>query len=221
MAWDRESRFAPFGWAIACEGAQGRGREELTALVRWVEDTWRACFPAGRGYRISAAGDRGDEGLRLSVCRGDFRAEVAIEGATGADPRLRMFGTATSEAIRRSERRARTTVLRARNVGAVLGLVVFFGVCWAVIGRYEPHYPLSGMLMVLMLLFSLVAGGGIGTWVAERLAEARCRRARHRADGNHELQHDLDRWKSLSRLLAQQREVIAGRRRRQPFRSEA
>lgn len=221
MAFDRESTFAPFGWVLASSGPRPQVDQELTSLRGWLEHTWRGYFPAPQGYRVGLRRPDGGAGqLQLTVDRGDFRAEVAIEGGAGSDG-LRMFGTARSATIVASKAQARRIVSRARAAGAATGLLVFAGVCVAVVGRYEPHYPLSGMLMVVMLLFSLVAGGAIGSWVTERLAERRCRRAQARASGDAQLQHDLRRWRSLSRLLAQQRDVIASRRRRQPFRSEA
>jgi len=220
MPWDGEHDSARFGWAIACSDQAESLQAEVGELRKWVEQTWAAYFPATLGYEVDAV-EADDLGIHLYASRGDFRARVAVEGEATSPPCVRVFGGARSRSIWVAEREAAELVKRSRALGATFGLLVFLSVCFLVVGKREPFFPLSGMLMVLTLLFSLVTGGGVGTWCGERVAERRCRRARDEAESDEGLQSDLKRFKALARLFVQQRDVIASRRRRQPFRHEA
>jgi hypothetical protein len=218
--WDGEHDLARFGWAIAGSDQAERLHGEVRELTQWVEQTWGVCFPARLGYEVGSE-STDDLGIRLTVSRGDFHARVAVEGEATSPPCVRVFGGAGAQSISVVERESASLVRRLRALGVAFGLLVFLSVCVLVVGRREPFFPLSGMLMVLTLLFSLVTGGSVGTWFGERVAERRCRRTRSEAEGDEELQSDLKRFKALARLFVQQREVIASRRRCQPFRHEA
>lgn len=220
MPWDGEHDFAPFGWAIACGDQAERLADDVGELQQWVEQTWGAYFPSALGYEVASV-QADDLGVRLSASRGDFRARVAVESEATSNPCVRVFGGAGSRAISAAERTSAGFVKWLRGLGAAVGLAVFLSVCFLVIGKREPFFPLSGMLMVLTLLFSLITGGSVGVWCGERIAERRRRRVRDEAERDEGLQSDLRRFKALARLFVQQRDVIASRRRRQPFRHEA
>jgi len=220
MPWEGEHDFARFGWAMACSDQAERLREEVGELEQWVAQTWDACFPSVLGYEVGLV-PADDLGIHLCASRGDFQARVAVEGEDTSPPCLRVFGGAGSRSISVVEHESAGFVKRMRVFGATLGLLVFLSVCVLVVGQHEPFFPLSGMLMVLTLLFLVVMGGSVGTWYGERVAERRCRRVRTEAERDEGLQSDLKRFKAAARLFVKQREVIAARRRRQPFRHEA
>ncbi len=217
---------APFGWAIVCDGQRqdevARSVEELT---QWSTLACTRHFPPERGYEISSDSPAGTTpGLLLRVHRGDFRAELTIEheaesGAarTTSSP-VRAYGNARSELLDRAQGRAEQLVRRWRIVGGGLGLSVFFALAWFMIGVNNPVYVLGGMLLVVALLLTLMAGDTLGTRLGEELARRQCEHARQQVQRSPALDHDIRRWKALTRQLWAQRSALTGRR-GQPFRT--
>lgn len=173
----------------------------------------------------SAAGPA--QGVRMSVCRGDFEADIAIEhgleprmreGAS-ATPAVRMFGRAQSIAVRRAHDLGERVVQRSRVIGGAAGLAGFISLAWLMIGQNNPVFMLGGMLLVVTLLSALIGGSTLGGWVGERLAAHHRDRARRERERDVGVQDDVRRWKAVSRQLTAQRSALAGHR-GQPFRSE-
>lgn len=195
--------------------------------MTWSAGAWKRHFPAERGYRITVESPTGlARGVRMSVSRGDFEACLSIEhgllgvsGAVSATPSVRMFGQAQSVAARRAHALGERLVQRGRLLGGAAGLGMFLSLAWLMIGVNNPIYMLGGMLLVVALLLALMAGGTLGTWMGERIAEVHRDRARRELDRNVAIHDDIRRWKAVSRQLSAQRTALAGHR-RQPFRSE-
>lgn len=227
---DERGDIAPFGWAIACSGRQAdRVDEDVHALVEWATREWTRHFPAERGYtlRIEPATDS-TPGVRLVALRGDFRAEVAIEcdhSATtiGAPTRtstrsaIRAFGGARSEIVHHAHEWSQRAIARCRIIGSAAGIGTFISLAWLMIGVSDPIYVLGGMLLVVALLLTLMAGGTLGTWFGEYFARHRQAWARNRVARDVGIDADIRRWKAVSRKLAAQRSMLQ-RRRGQPFR---
>lgn len=225
---DERGGISPFGWAVACaERRPGQVADEVQALVHWSARAWTRHFPPERGYRVTVESPAGGaQGVRMSVSRGDFEASLSIEhglprlrGAVSATPSVRMFGKAESIVARRAHDLGERLVQHGRIVGGAAGLGTFLALAWLMIGVNNPIYMLGGMLLVVALLLALMAGGTLGTWVGERLAQAQRDRARRALERNVAMHDDIRRWKAVSRQLSAQRSTLAGHR-RQPFRSE-
>jgi hypothetical protein len=225
---DERGGISPFGWAVACPGRRpAQVEDEVHALVAWSASTWKRHFPAERGYQVTVEVPAGfAQGARMSASRGDFEASVSIEhgmprspGAVSAGS-VRVFGRAQSTVVHRAHALGERLVQRSRVVGGAAGLGMFLSLAWLMIGVNNPIYMLGGMLLVVALLLALMAGGTLGTWVGERLAEAHRDRARRELDRNVAMHDDIRRWKAVSRQLAAQRSALVGHR-RQPFRTEA
>lgn len=219
---DERGSIAPFGWAIACAGRRaGQVEDEVQALVVWSAGAWKRHFPAERGYRVTVESPTGDEQrVRMSVSRGDFVANLAIE--PGHEPRMpavRVFGRAQSLVARRAHDLGERLVQRGRIVGGAAGLGLFLALAWLMIGVHNPVYMLGGMLLVVTLLSALMGWVGLGAWVGERLAAHHRDQARRVLDSDAAMHDAIRRWKAVSRQLAAQRMALAGHR-RQPFRSE-
>jgi hypothetical protein len=227
MALRDHNGFDPFGWSVACSGLKpGQVREEVRRLVDWAAERWTSYFPHNQGYALVIESPAGpSNGVVLSVSRGDFRAQVAIENildparkAPGALA-VRMFGRANSDALTEAERSREIVVQRCRTVGVGLGLGVFALLCWVSIGVRNPAFYLAGLLMVVAALMSTTVLGGAGAWIGEAIAEHGRARARAAAEANARLQDDLRRWRALVRLFAQQRHAIGGVEPGVPFRA--
>jgi hypothetical protein len=224
---DERGGISPFGWAVACPGRRpAQVEDDVQALVQWSASAWKRHFPAERGYQVTVDVPAGfAQGARMSAIRGDFEASVAIEhgprslGAVSA-PSVRVFGRAQSTVVRRAHELGERLVQHSRVVGGVAGLGMFLSLAWLMIGVNNPIYMLGGMLLVVALLLALMAGGTLGTWVGERLAEIHRDRARRQLDRNVAMHDDIRRWKAVSRQLVAQRNALVGHR-RQPFRTEA
>jgi hypothetical protein len=130
-----------------------------------------------------------------------------------------MFGRAQSAVVRRAHDLGERLVHRGRLVGGAVGLGMFLSLAWLMIGVNNPVYFLGGMLLVVTLLLTLMAGGTLGTWVGERLAAYHRDRALREIDRSVAIHDDIRRWKAVSRQLSAQRAALAGHR-RQPFRNE-
>lgn len=226
---DERGGISPFGWVVACPGRRpGQVEDEVRALVQWSAHAWTRHFPAERGYRVIVEAPAGGaQAVRMSVSRGDFEANLSIEhgpasrcgGGAAATSSVRVFGRAQSVVARCAHELGERVVQRSRIAGGAAGLGVFLSLAWLMIGVNNPIYMLGGMLLVVALLLALLAGGTLGTWVGERLAEHHRHRARRAFERNAAMHDDVRRWKAVSRQLAAQRSALAGHR-RQPFRSE-
>ena len=224
---DERGSISPFGWVVACPGRRpAQVEDEVQALVQWSASAWKRHFPVERGYQVTVEAPAGfAQGARMSASRGDFEASVAIEhgsrspGAVSA-PSVRVFGRAQSTVVRRAHELGERWVQRSRVMGGAAGLCMFLSLAWLMIGVNNPVYMLGGMLLVVALLLALMAGGTLGTWVGEQLAEAHRDRARRQLDRNVAMHDDIRRWKAVSRQLVAQRNALVGHR-RQPFRTEA
>jgi len=194
-------------------------------MVDRARQTWETHFPASAGYRVEVDSPAGrGHGVKLQVQRGDFRAAVAIENALACSKRspvgrlqVRMSGRAQSSAVERTEAHANAMASVGRHVGSGLGLLA------AVV---LPAVPLAGMVLlgvvfwIVLALAATLTGGAVGAFIGERLGDRLKGRAQRDATGDRHLQHDLRRWKSLSRQLAAQRRTLAeGMVAGQPFRS--
>jgi hypothetical protein len=212
-------RFAPFGWLETVGGGSHEVRAEIGRLACSTEALWRAQFPLHQGYHVES--ESSDDAIDLGAARGDFRALVAIRTDWDERTAVRMFGGAACASVAAAEKRAARFAPRALAVGVVLGLGVFLTSCWLVVGEQEPVFPLSGMLMVVLLVFSLFAGGSLGARLGERMAARHVARARRAAASDQSLQDDLERFAGLARVLTQKRAAFGSMHRRQPFRREA
>ncbi len=227
MALRDHNGFDPFGWSVPCSGLKpGQVRDEVRRLVDWATERWQSYFPRQQGYSVVVDSPAGpSNGVVLTVSRGDFRAQVAIENI--ADPArkapgalaVRMFGRANSDALAEAERAREVVVHRCRTIGVGLGFGVFALLCWVSVGVRNPAFYLAGLLMVVAALMSTTALGGVGAWIGESLADRGRSRAKAIAAGNPRLQDDLRRWRALMRLFANQRHAIGGAEAGVPFRS--
>lgn len=216
----------PFGWAVICNGKRpDQVTRSADELAQWSSDACARHFPPERGYQISTETPAGETpGVNVIVHRGDFRAEVTIEHDPDTPSRalvaapIRAFGNARSELLHAAHRHAEGLVNRWRNVGAALGLSMFFSLAWLMIGVNNPVYVLGGMLLVVALLLTLMAGGTLGTWFGEELARRHRGRARALVQRDIALSHDMRRWKALTRQLTAQRSALTSKR-GQPFRT--
>ncbi len=192
----------------------------------WTRDAWESHFPERDGYEVEVDSPAGrGHGVQLKVSRGDFRASVAIENGLAPSRRsptgrlqVRMFGRAQSSAIARTENRATALMAAGRQTGAALGFLA------AVLLPPAPFATglvlLGVMFWTVLMLAATITGGALGAFVGERLADGARDRALREATGDAHLQHDLRRWKALSRQLAAQRSELAeGAVAGQPFRS--
>jgi hypothetical protein len=218
---------ASFGWSVGCVGRKpAQLRDDMRAIVDWAVRTWSSYFPIERGYQTAIASPAGPaHGVKLSVCRGDFRATVSIESIRQLKSRgpsqlgVRMFGRAESGQLADVERSSHRIVTHGRNLGLGVGIGVFALLCWWAIGITNPVYVLGGLLMVVAGLLTTTAGSTLGAWVGERIADQSRARARSDVARNHELKDDLRRWQSLARTLSTQRQALSGNTGRAPFRS--
>ena len=221
-----QSDCASFGWSVGCTGRKPvQVRDDMRAMVDWAVATWSNYFPVESGYRTAVASPAGPaHGVKLSVERGDFRASVSIESIRRAGGRgaaqlgVRMFGRAESSGLAEAEHASHRIVAHGRNAGFAVGAGVFAMLCWWAIGITDPVYVLGGLLMVVAGLLSTTAGGTVGTWIGERIADVSRARARNGAARDFALESDLRRWRSLARLLSTQRQAIAGQAGGAPFR---
>ncbi|MCH9682946.1 MAG: hypothetical protein K0V04_16030 [Deltaproteobacteria bacterium] len=228
---DDNGGISPFGWSVAWAGHEAnRLGEDVQALVEWSAGTCKRYFPPERGYQIAIEVPAGAaQGARMSVRRGDFTARVAIERtASGrsvaamvrrSTPSIRVYGSARSDTLHHAHQLGERLVQRGRVVGWGVGIGLFATLAWLMIGVRDPIYVLGGMLLVVALLLTLMAGGTLGAWVGERLAEFQRGRARRDVGSNPALPDDIRRWKGLSRQLNAQRSALNGRR-ALPFRRE-
>lgn len=191
----------------------------------WARQTWQVHFPVADGYQVHVDSPAGrGHGVQLKVQRGDFRAAVAIENGRTPSRRtptgpfqVRMFGRAESEAIERTSSRAGSMVARGRQLGVALGLI-------AVVVLPVPFASglvlLGVMFWMVLAMAAMICGGATGAFIGERLAERARQRAVREATGDAHLQHDLKRWRAISRKLAAQRRTLEqGAVDGQPFRA--
>lgn len=225
---DERGGIPSFGWAVGCAGrGKSRVEDEVQALVAWSASTWKRSFPAERGYRVVVEAPAGSaQGVRMSVRRGDFEANVAIEhvreekrGAGSAASSVRMFGRAQANAVCEARTVGERLVQRGRLLGGAAGLSLFLLLAILMIGVHNPVYMLGGMLLIVALLMVLTAGSTLGAWVGERLAAHRLDRVLRALERDEGMRDDIRRWKAVSRQLSAQRAVLAGNR-RLPFRTE-
>ena len=220
---------SPFGWAASCAGRRPpQLRDELRALSVSIERAWQHHFPRERGYVTHVEDIDPRRGIKsLVASRGDFDARVTIEH--GADDaaregdravRIRVYGRAASVAMTLAEHVADRRVARGRAIGAALGLVPFVGLAWLSVGVANPIFVLGGLLMVVALVTTVFVGASIGAFFGERLGDAARRRAHEAAARDPAIEHDLRRWKSLTRTLMAERAAFVGGRAQQPFRRE-
>lgn len=210
--------FDPFGWSVACEGRKApQVREDVRRMVEWASQTWAMYFPADRGYEVSVDSPAGpSNGVQLTVRRGDFRAQVAVESILDPGRRspgalaVRMFGRAASGALAAADLAGNKLVGRCRALGVGLGVAVFAALCWANIGVRNPAYFLGGLLLVVAGLMCTILFGTLGGWIGDRLGERRHTHARSVIRRDAELDSDLRRWRALVRQLAAQRAAVAG-----------
>ena len=186
-------------------------------MVEWAAQTWAMYFPAERGYVVSVESPAGpSNGVQLSVSRGDFRAQVAVENILDPGRRVpgalvvRMFGRALSSAVAEAEHTSACVAQRGRMLGVSLGLAAFVGLCSFCIGVHNPAFFLGGLMLVVAGLMCTMMFGTVGAWLGERLGARRCERARTELGADSNLQDDLRRWRALVRQLASQRAAIAG-----------
>lgn len=216
MAFRDHGAFDPFGWSVVCSGRKPpQVREEVRRVVEWGSQMWSLYFPDDRGYRVTVESPAGpSHGVQLSVRRGDFHAQVAVENILDPSRRshgalaVRMFGRAASGAVAQAEQAGAVAVRRARNVGVAVGLVVFGALCWACIGVRNPEYFLGGLLLVVAGLMCTMAFGTLGAFLGERVSERRSLRARTIAADDDALQDDLRRWRALVRQMSSQRAAL-------------
>ena len=164
----------------------------------------------------------------MTARRGDFHAEATVEhdppaagarSAASRGPSVRAFGRAhflpIAEAALRGERATRL----GRIAGGAGGLSIFLTLAWLMIGVNDPIYVLGGMLLVVTLVMTLMAGVLLGGFLGERVGVSGSLRARRDVEQAPGFGDDLRRWKAMSRQLLAQRAAFAARR-GQPFRSE-
>lgn len=220
---------SPFGWAATCAGRRSlEGRDDVRALASSVERAWHHHFPRERGYVTQVSVVDGSEAVAtFSATRGDFDARVTIEQADlesmrtdDRRARIRVYGRAASDTLLRTEQIADRRVARGRIVGATVGLLPFLGLAWLSLGESNPIFVLGGLLMVVALVTSVFVGATIGASFGERLAESLRRRARDSIANDPAVEHDLRRWKSLTRTLLAERAAFVSARGGQPFRRE-
>lgn len=223
---DERGSISPFGWMVTCGGrSPTQVRDDVHALAQRSARAWIRHFPPEHGYQVERELPERASFAHFSVRRGDFTATVAVEhdlpaGAErGASVSVRMFGRAQSESLHHAHALGERLVTRARAIGWGVGVTVFLSLAWLMIGVRDPVYVLGGMLLVVALLSSVMAGGTLGAWFGERLAKLYRDRAQHRVDADEAMRDDIRRWKAVSRQLGAQRAVLLGSR-RQPFRSE-
>lgn len=238
---DERGSISPFGWMVTCSGrSPGRVHGEVERLTQESARAWTRHFPAEHGYQVELEPIeslpirspsiehepvRPAATARMMVRRGDFWAQVSVEhelppGAErGASPSVRMFGRARSESLHQAHTRGERLVARARVIGWSSGVAVFLSLAWLMIGVRDPVYVLGGMLLVVALLSTVMAGGSLGARFGEWLAAIHRDRARRRVDADDALRDDIRRWKAVSRQLTAQRSALLGSR-QQPFRSE-
>ncbi len=233
---DERGGISPFGWAVAWAGREpSQLGDDVRSLVETSATTCRRYFPPERGYQVSideldpeaTAGTT--QGVQMSVWRGDFRARVAIERTAGSEaggatarrspPAIRVYGSARSEALHRAHALGERLVRSGRVLGWTAGTGLFLCLAWLMIGVHDPIYVLGGMLLVVALLLTLMAGGTLGGLVGERLAALHRGRTHRNVGSDEALLDDMRRWKGLSRQLTTQRSMLVGRR-AQPFRRE-
>ncbi|MCA9704932.1 MAG: hypothetical protein KDK70_03670 [Myxococcales bacterium] len=220
---DERGAISPFGWMITCEGrTPSQVRDDVRLLAQQSAQAWARHFPAEHGYRVELELPEHASSARLFVHRGDFQAEVSVEHdpqAGAGSAAVRMYGRARSDTLTQAHVLGDRVVARARVIGWGGGVAVFLSLAWLMIGVRDPIYVLGGMLLVVALLLTVMAGGTLGTWFGERLAELHRGRARQRVHADEGLRDDIRRWRAVSRQLGAQRALLLGHR-RQPFRSE-
>lgn len=224
---DERGGISPFGWAVNFGGhSPSRFRQDVHHLVDWSVGSWKRHFPAEQGYQVSVDKSRdasNAQALLLTVRRGEFHAQVAVEQDLRRDDRgprcVRMHGRAQFEALSRAHALGERLVSRTRAIGWGGGVALFLCLAWLMVGVRDPVYVLGGMLLVVALLLTVMAGGTLGAWFGERLAEIHRGRAHRQVHADPGLSDDIRRWKAISRQLNARRAVLLGHR-RQPFRSE-
>lgn len=184
-------------------------------MVEQARQAWESHFPERDGYEVQVDSPAGrGHGVQLRVQRGDFRAAVAIENglalsrrSPGGRLQVRMFGRAESNLVTRSETLATAAVSVGRHLGGALGFAA------AIVLSPVPFA--TGMILfgvmfwTVVVLAATISGGALGAFVGERLADFARVRAMRDATCDEHLQHDLRRWKALSRHLASQRSALA------------
>lgn len=210
-----------FGWAVSVPRDRGPGRE-VEAAAQHVESLWGSCFPARSGYAVRRAILPG-AGLRLEVCRGDFRGEIEV---SRAHPRahLKVHGHAGSQRLTLAQTRAHRAIERLRIGGAALGCAALC--TWMMQLFVHPPgftvdmmFLLGGLLVVVILIIALATGANLGAWLGEQVAAAEWGRALAQVEGDPGLRADLQRWRGLVRSLSLYREALASAGRRGPFRA--
>ena len=213
------SGFDPFGWSVPCTGLKpAQVRDEVRGLVEWAAQTWAMYFPRERGYTVEIDSPAGpSNGARLTVRRGDFRAQIAIENILDPQRRapgalaVRTSGRASSGALIEAEAASALAMQRGRALGVGGGVGVFALVCWMCLGAANPGFLLAALGLVVVALFSTTTLGGLGAYFGERIGESARARARCVIGSDPLLKDDLRRWRALVRELATRRAAIAGR----------
>ncbi len=224
---DERGGISPFGWAISYGGrGPGQLRDDVHHVEDWSIGAWTRHFPRERGYEIDVERSASNaQGLVLTVRRGEFNAQASLQhdvrehdgGRSSAS--VRMFGRAEFDVISRARTDGERMVARSRAVGWGGGFAMFLSLAWLMVGVRDPVYVLGGMLLVVALLMTVMAGGTLGAWFGERLAQRAHERAQRQIDADPGLGDDIRRWKAVAKQLASQRSVLLGTR-HQPFRSE-
>lgn len=220
---DERGGISPFGWMVTCAGrSPSQVRDEVRQIAEASARAWARHFPAEQGYRVDIELPDRASAAHMVVRRGDFEAHVSVEHALddgASSAAVRMFGRAECETVRHAYDLGERVVARARAVGWGGGITVFLCLAWLMIGVRDPIFVLGGMLLVVALLLTVMAGGTLGAWFGERVAELHRGRARRQVHANEGLSDDIRRWKAVSRQLHAQRALLLGSR-RQPFRTE-
>jgi len=222
-----------FGWSLALRGRVREDLErDLSGLVGEIEAQVAAYFPEEDGYAVATrVATRAAQGrsLEVTVRRGDFSAHVSMDGRCPAedvvDGLVRVSGLAGSRALAAAELRGLRASAALRGVmGAVgAGLIGLMLASMLVIPprfAVETLFFLSGLLMVVISVLTLMTTVGIGGWLGDRLAGWLFHKAAAQAASDAALHQDLQRWRALCRLLISRRALLDGGLRGQPFRNE-
>ncbi len=225
-----------FGWSLPLRGrAPDEIARELNGVSRQVEGLVEVYFPESEGYvrgrvdAVTASARGGFPELRLSVARGDFRAELAFEclgpREPGAPAWVRLCGRSESRALLRARHHglAASDLLRWVMGGVgILGFAVMLSFLLVIPPHFsvETLFVLGGLLMVVVAVLTVVSAVSIGAWLGEQIATGLESRAQRQVQADEELRQDFLRWRSLARQMMAKRGLLAGDLRRQPFRHD-
>jgi hypothetical protein len=218
-----------FGWSLALRGRVREDLErDLAGLVGEIEAQVAAYFPEEEGYAVEARATKG-RALEVTVRRGDFDAHVSMDGRCSAeqvvDGAVRVSGLAGSRALAAAELRGLRAAAALRWVMGAFGAGLI-GLMLASMLVIPPRFAvetlffLSGLLMVVISVLTLMTTVGIGGWLGDRIAGRLRYKAAASAASDAALHHDLQRWRALCRLLISRRALLDGGLRGQPFRNE-